>query len=95
MIRKRHINRAHCINTVFLLAVLGCKVATYCIDTKLSESREGEERLSSMNMMFTVLTLAELLYVMITVVMVGISGVIVARALRKSPVILTHAQQAR
>ena len=93
IIKKKYVKLSHCINAIFLLIFLGCKIATYCIDIKLSETLETG-RSPIMNIIFTILTLAELLYVMITVMIVGVSSVVVARSLRKPPDIPSQAQQA-
>ena len=93
IIKKKYVMLSHCINAIFLLIFLGCKIATYCIDIKLSETLEAG-RSPIMNVIFTILTLVEILYVMITVMIVGVSSVVVARSLRKPPDIPSQAQQA-
>ena len=91
IIKKKYVKLSHCINAIVLLIFLGCKIATFCIDIKLSETLEAG-RSPIMNVIFTILTLAELLYVMITVMIVGVSSVVVARSLRKPPDIPSQAQ---
>ena len=89
IIRKNYVYLAHGINMIFSLGLVTSKIIVQSIDEKQEASNQSytSDSLSVLTLIFYVL---QYMYVLITVGFVGISGVIVVRALRRPSEILTQ-----
>ena len=89
IIRKNYVYLSHGINMMFILGLVTSKIIVQSIDEKQEASNQSytSDSLSVLTLIFYVL---QYMYVLITVGFVGISGVIVVRALRRPPEILTQ-----
>ena len=92
IIRINYVHLAHCINTIFSLVFITCKIVLYHNPSKKRAVGQFNEWEHTFYVFYSILYAIQFLYVIVTVGIVGISSVIVVRALRRPPEIL--AQQA-
>ena len=92
LIQKRSVYLIHCINTLFLLILLCCKLVLYTTEHSNIEKLDGEAPGNSIA--FYMITQVEYAFVLLTVGIVAVSSVLVVRSLHKPPENLTqHAGQ--
>ena len=92
IIKRNLVYLAHSINTIFSLVLITSKIVLYHNPSKKRTVGQFNEWEHTFSVLYGIIYAVQFLYVLVTVGIVGVSSVIVVRALRRPPDIL--AQQA-